>query len=239
MEIRVVPKELMTQNVPRSKTLNFEKPAKVNKIVNGKESLTPSVEQHGSPKVKLERTKSILKQSSKERTDLDLPSPKRESITFAPDPEPVHAHHEAEKVSDTSAKEPKPVQILIQAEEAPKPKNDVHIDEKKASKSDTESSHTGSSGKKDGDAKANVDSSPRRISVAKSSSNSHINFEPIEALNKNNSTKRVMLPGADMNLLIEPEDSSSSTRDVKKIGQGTEEKGVDERVSVIDFIKQK
>lgn len=51
-------------------------------------------------KVKLERTKSILKQSSKERNDHNEPhSPKREQITFAPDTDlDRHNHEKAKKI---------------------------------------------------------------------------------------------------------------------------------------------
>lgn len=70
LEIRVVPKENIVS--PKPQTIELE----TNEQIEEK------------PKVKLERTKSILKQSSKEKNENNqevLSSPKREQITFAID----------------------------------------------------------------------------------------------------------------------------------------------------------
>ncbi|XP_017775238.1 PREDICTED: uncharacterized protein LOC108561688 isoform X2 [Nicrophorus vespilloides] len=79
LEIRVVAKE-----VQRPQTLE-------NGVGEGKTPTgSEAVSQQGSPRIKLERTKSILKQGSKERQDNgdqapQLQSPKREAISFAPE----------------------------------------------------------------------------------------------------------------------------------------------------------
>lgn len=85
LEIRVVPKELVNKNnPPRPQTLSPTKP-----VQNGDADQHPADnynnEAQDSPqKPKFERTKSILKQSSKEKEAGDLPSPRRENICFAP-----------------------------------------------------------------------------------------------------------------------------------------------------------
>jgi hypothetical protein len=80
LEIRVVPKE----NVPRpAQTSPSNNAVEGESVEQNKEQQPPPPER---PKVKLERTKSILKQSSKERNEnQEVHSPKREQITFAPD----------------------------------------------------------------------------------------------------------------------------------------------------------
>ncbi|KYB26867.1 tau-tubulin kinase homolog Asator isoform X2 [Tribolium castaneum] len=101
LEIRVVPKE----NVPKP---------------------PESTESAERPIVKLERTKSILKQSSKERNEgQEMPSPKREQITFAPEVD------EGEKVKK---------RVSLEAEEPIDKKEEVENekDESESSSSETE-----------------------------------------------------------------------------------------------------
>lgn len=81
LEIRVVPKD----SLPRPQTLSPDH----NNRLNGQEVQTTVTTAAEQPKmIKLERTKSILKQTSKERNEnqeLVPQSPKREQISFAPE----------------------------------------------------------------------------------------------------------------------------------------------------------
>lgn len=144
------------------------------------QTLSPPGDQ---PKHKLERTKSILKQSSKERGE-ELHSPKREQITFAPE-------HNLEKHLAEKQLEKK----LSVEEKVPPPKTEKRVSletdkingthERKLvspppKKDSSESSSSESEDDKVNDLKPAADQL-RRISL--SSSNSRINFEPIEALN--------------------------------------------------------
>lgn len=88
LEIRVVPKELINQaNVPRPETLCTSKPPLQNGHSELPQERSHQTQNTDSPqKPKIERTKSILKQSSKEKGETpELASPKRENITFAPE----------------------------------------------------------------------------------------------------------------------------------------------------------
>lgn len=107
LEIRVVPKELVNKtNVPRPQTLS---PVKL--VQNGDadhhDAEVCTNEAHDSPqKPKIERTKSILKQSSKEKEAGDIPSPKRENITFAAATgECQHSRKDNDEVDKEPAKE--------------------------------------------------------------------------------------------------------------------------------------
>ncbi|XP_072381782.1 tau-tubulin kinase homolog Asator isoform X2 [Diabrotica undecimpunctata] len=89
LEIRVVPKE----QVNKDKVLRPQNLASKPPIQNGNSEIAAehnndvqTTNKESPQKPKMERTKSILKQSSKERSDpQELSSPKKENISFAPD----------------------------------------------------------------------------------------------------------------------------------------------------------
>lgn len=92
LEIRVVPKEQLNKNkISRPQNLAAKPPPPP--IQNGnhegvveQNNDIQAINKESPQKPKMERTKSILKQSSKEKSDLqELSSPKKENITFAPE----------------------------------------------------------------------------------------------------------------------------------------------------------
>ncbi|KAK4878012.1 hypothetical protein RN001_010518 [Aquatica leii] len=89
LQIRVVPKEMIKPHVPHEAG---------DGIQNGVCPEPPKDVTQSPPKMKLERTKSILKQSSKERGDnqQEVHSPKKEQISFAPD---ANYEHKQKRVS--------------------------------------------------------------------------------------------------------------------------------------------
>ncbi|KAJ8929401.1 hypothetical protein NQ314_017909, partial [Rhamnusium bicolor] len=93
LEIRVVPTEQVNKEiVPRPQTLSPLKQTPQNGLPDNAEANQEQRDNEAQikeppPRPKIERTKSILKQSSKERNEMgELASPKREQITFAPEP---------------------------------------------------------------------------------------------------------------------------------------------------------
>ncbi|XP_057668189.1 tau-tubulin kinase homolog Asator [Diorhabda carinulata] len=86
LEIRVVPKEQLNKNkISRPQNL-VSKPLVQNGNREGPNNDIQINSKESPQKPKIERTKSILKQSSKEKSDLqELSSPKRENISFAPE----------------------------------------------------------------------------------------------------------------------------------------------------------
>ncbi|CAH1980661.1 unnamed protein product [Acanthoscelides obtectus] len=115
LEIRVVPKEVVAskeqpQNSSPPKLQNQE--LKHNGHVDIQVQNTPK---ESPQRPKIERTKSILKQSSKEKADVDVdhlpPSPKRENITFAPDVIAGNEQKEEDlRVEKTRVSDTKPTQ---------------------------------------------------------------------------------------------------------------------------------
>lgn len=100
LEIRVVPKEPPSagsppskEAIPRPQNLSppdrngLPPPSAQNNVAKQEEGEMQTKESPPPPARKIERTKSILKQSSKERNEQGepLPSPKKEQITFAPE----------------------------------------------------------------------------------------------------------------------------------------------------------
>lgn len=240
LEIRVVPKETKeqpNQQTPRStpppaqrpQTLSPQKPppsdtpATNNKSNNepalppASSTAPPSGGQQNSPKVKLERTKSILKQTSKERTENtyhDLQSPKRESITFAADIEVV-----------------KPVDK----------KSDDSNNGEKEKKSETESSST--TDKEGGEKRRSKNAerrksqdSPRKLSIVKCDSNSHLDFEPVEALRRSSSAKALPKPLERVKINLEgntKSDSSSSTQERSRSSEKQRVQGAADKKCVV------
>lgn len=78
-----MPKELVNKNtVCRPQTLST-KPIQNGDADHRNIEVCPNEAQDSPQKPKIERTKSILKQSSKEKELVEMPSPKKENITFA------------------------------------------------------------------------------------------------------------------------------------------------------------
>lgn len=98
LEIRVVPKELVNKShVIRPQSLS---PSKVDQSGEVDRIEIASNEGQDSPqKTKFEKTKGILKQNSKEKEAGDMPSPRRENITFAPTNE-CHKRGEDDVIKD-------------------------------------------------------------------------------------------------------------------------------------------
>ncbi|KAK9746295.1 Protein kinase domain [Popillia japonica] len=227
LEIRVVPKETkMEAPIQRPQTLSPQKTAtndaavseNKNDVANQPQQVPPSSGQ-SSPKVKLERTKSILKQTSKERAaaenhNQDLQSPKRESITFAPEPD--HDNKDGNNFRNEESAEP--------PDKPDKP-------EKVEKKSETESSSTTD---KDGERRRSKNAerrksqdSPRRLSIVKSDSNTHLDFEPVEQLRRSSSAKALPKPLERVKINLEgntKSDSSSSTQEKSRSSEKREQK---------------
>nr|CAI5831277.1 unnamed protein product [Callosobruchus analis] len=94
LEIRVVPKEVIAskeklQNSSPARPQNLDPVSKQNGHVVDVGTEVQNASKDSPQRPRIERTKSILKQSSKEKTDAgvveNMPSPKRENITFAPE----------------------------------------------------------------------------------------------------------------------------------------------------------
>lgn len=182
------------------------------------------------PKIKLERTKSILKQSSKERGDnQDLHSPKREQITFAPDLEKHLAEKENKKMIEkrvslegeqqkpsskpSSPEKPKAPPVVQNNTQnmvkQPQEQQESESSEDEESSDEEEEDDEEDNEKKDKDLKITKDS-PRRVSL--SSSNSRINFEPIEALKEQKKAPKP-IDKFKKNLIDSKSESSSSTQE--------------------------
>lgn len=163
------------------------------------------------PKIKLERTKSILKQSSKERSEHpELHSPKRENITFAPE-------HNLEKHLQEKENSKRLLVKKLSAEKINLEVNSVVVVKKEEESESSSESSSSDSDEEDGDEedKSKSDlkrssSSPiRRISITRS--NSRINFEPVEALAAQKHLPKPAIEKIKRNLLESHSDSSSST----------------------------
>lgn len=231
LEIRVVPKE---QTAQRPQTLSPLKQQNSHHEQNGigdSSNNQDGKQTDQPPIIKLERTKSILKQSSKERGDnQDLHSPKREQITFAPDLEKHLAEKESKKTVEkrvslegepqkpsskpTSPEKPKVIPVVQnniqnvtkqQHEESESSEDEESSDEEEEDDDDEDDDN-----KKDKDLKITKDS-PRRISL--SSSNSRINFEPIEALKEQKLKAPKPIDKFKKNLVDSKSESSSSTQE--------------------------
>lgn len=94
LEIRVVPKDLANKANARPQTLSPSKPVQNGDADHHQVGGVTNGTSDSPQKPKIERTKSILKQSSKEKEVGDLPSPRRENITFAPGSECPHGKNE-------------------------------------------------------------------------------------------------------------------------------------------------
>ncbi|KRT85435.1 hypothetical protein AMK59_895, partial [Oryctes borbonicus] len=237
LEIRVVPKETKEQQapVPRPQTLSPQKTAPIETITPENRSnnetagqtvpaaVQPPSSGQSSPKVKLERTKSILKQTSKDRPENhhyhDIQSPKRETITFAPEPD-VIKHVDRENKNKNEQKD-SPINVA----------NVEKVVEKteKEKKSETESSSTtdkeGERRRSKNTERRKSQDSPRRLSIVKSDSNTHLDFEPVEALRRSSSAKAVPKSLERVKINLEASTKSDSSSSTQERSRSSERRG--------------
>ncbi|CAH1107915.1 unnamed protein product [Psylliodes chrysocephalus] len=245
LEIRVVPKDHVNkEKVPRPQNL-ITKPPIQNGHSEGPVEHNNDLQPKQSPqKPKIERTKSILKQSSKEKSDLQElpPSPKRENICFAPDPI-QKGKQDSESVNKQSsemqtAETDREVQCDIQ-KSAPlgtNRRNSPVADSVVPAKSDkeigtdipigktveTESSSTETDQKllREGSQQDNSEKN-RKLMNRKSS----VNFDQVESLCRSNSQKAICKPleavknHLPLNIMDSKSESSSSSRKFEGNGE--------------------
>lgn len=214
LEIRVIPKEPQSpppqspqqQPQPQSpkqqqRPQTLSPPSKPPQIAEELRNNDHAAHPPDPPKIKLERTKSILKQSSRERTEHpELHSPKRENITFAPellDLEKQRQEKEGRKLLEKRVS----VEKIVCPLKARKPEEE---DEE-----ESESSESSSEEDEDDEQKRKIGSPIRRISITRS--NSRINFEPVESLNPQKTKPKPMRGSRS--------DSSSSTNNDPVVGK--------------------
>jgi tau tubulin kinase len=208
LEIRVVPKE----NVPRpAQTSPSNNAVEGESVEQNKEQQQPPPPER--PKVKLERTKSILKQSSKERNEnQEVHSPKREQITFAPDvndpPEKTVKKRVSLEMDEATKKEPE--EVKPEEEKKSKSPSPEKVKVEAEQKSEESSSSSSETEQKNSEKKEKV-----RLKSPPSGSNSHVNVPPTESLSRSNSQKAVSKPLEKIknNLGHSASESSSSTQD--------------------------
>nr|XP_022907207.1 uncharacterized protein LOC111418777 [Onthophagus taurus] len=188
LEIRVVSKETKQ----RPQTLTPEKPPICGPVIPPK----------------LERTRSILKQASKESHEVPQ-SPKRENICFAPEPELVKHLDSYNKDYEESSNKNEPQKINSN-------------NGGNNNKNESESSGTETNEKKKQLERRKSQDSPRRLSIVKSDSNSHLDFEPVEALRRSSSAK--LIPKSIERVKINASDNSSSTSQEKEVTTTTSKK---------------
>lgn len=100
-----MPKELVNKNnVPRPQTLPSMKPVQNGDADHHNADVCTNEANDSPQKPKIERTKSILKQSSKEKEAGDIQSPKKENITFANASECQHRRKENDEDDNDPAK---------------------------------------------------------------------------------------------------------------------------------------
>ncbi|CAH0549592.1 unnamed protein product [Brassicogethes aeneus] len=211
LEIRVVPQGCHKE--PHPKPQNLPNEVTTNGVEAAKEIK------------KIERTKSILKQSSKERNEVDLPSPKREQISFAPelvavekeikkrvslddDQQIIAIEKELKTIEIKNAEPEKPNDIL------PKTKDIENLMAKvKLRKRDNNgsSSSTNSEEKKSKDAEDNSEERDRKKLHRKSLNGSAIDFEKVESLSRSNSQKLLIKPTVSTKNNLHSGDKSDSS----------------------------
>lgn len=234
-----MPKEQVNKEplAPRPQTLSPVKTPNVQNNVDNKHNLSNNgeilngeavtKEPSSPPKIKLERTKSILKQSSKERGENpDLHSPKREQITFAPEvtlekhlQEKESVRKLEKRVSLEEQKTPSKPNSPEKLKPAPPPPAPVvKKPEESSESSETTSSESEEDAEESKPKPPNIDPKQakeplRKLSLSLSASSSRINFEPVEALN---AQKNIPKPVDKLKKNVvesSKSDTSSSTRD--------------------------
>lgn len=166
------------ETVPRPQTLSPNGPEAAPDPSNQVQKFDPPIEK---PKIKLERTKSILKQSSKERNEnQELHSPKREQITFAADvndaPEKtVTKKRVSLETDDVSSKfeivRKEDIPIELKSPSPEKIKSNKKSEESESSRSESEQKNIEKIGTK--------------------SANNHLSFQA-DSLSRSNSQKAVL-----------------------------------------------
>lgn len=222
LEIRVVPKEptVPRDPPPAQRPQTLSPPAKQpppppsSTQTNPDETKTNHTTPQPSepPKIKLERTKSILKQSSKERSEHpELHSPKRENITFAPDCVKLLQEKESRKLLEKKVSLEK-IEVVNSVK-----KNNEEVSESSSESSSSESEDDDDDdGEEEEKSKSDLkrsNSSPiRRISITRSSS--RINFEPLEQLAAQKHLPKPAIEKIRRSLLESRSDSTSESRSV-------------------------
>ncbi|KAJ8916696.1 hypothetical protein NQ315_000341 [Exocentrus adspersus] len=182
---------------------------------------------------KVERTKSILKQSSKERTGEPLASPKREQITFAPetlekaDREAETENNEAEQgtqcnIEDKAVANASKVVNMSTTDCSDKQIGTDPIQRIINKKPETESSST-ETDQKSSRRKSRDDSLEKnRKRLHRKSS---LNFEPVESLSRSNSQKAISKPleVVKNNAANDSKSESSSSTQCKRENERNEE----------------
>ncbi|KAJ8958453.1 hypothetical protein NQ318_002240 [Aromia moschata] len=216
------------------------------------------------PKPKIERTKSILKQSSKERCETgELASPKREQITFAPEL--------VEKMDKELDKQVNIVEIVkdeeVKPEEADQETqcdiNQTDVTHEGLGTADNADANivtcdkqTGTETKKKVETESSSTETDQRNSRKKSKDNSlernkkrlhrksSLNFDPVESLSRSNSQKAISKPleAVKNNLADSKSDSSSSTQCKKEknvIDRKDEQAASDSPSNVADKVESR
>lgn len=232
LEIRVVPKEQTTPRDPppaqRPQTLsppskppaqiNHDEHPKTNHIIinNNVSSNNHQPQPTEPPKIKLERTKSILKQSSKERSEHpELHSPKRENITFAPDCEKHLQEKEGRKLLEKKVSLEK---VEVNSVKKQQEESESSSESSSSESEEEEEEEDEEEEKSKSDLKRSNSSPIRRISITRSSS--RINFEPVESLAA--SQKHLPKPAIEKirKSLLESRSSESSESSAEKKDSG-------------------
>ncbi|CAH1184491.1 unnamed protein product [Phyllotreta striolata] len=200
LEIRVVPKEKAT----RPQNLSTKPPVQNGHSEAASEQNNDGRRAKDSPqKPKVERTKSILKQSSKEKAEsLELPSPKKDNISFAPE-----LIHKGKQDAESTNKVSSEVQTTeTNREGADDAQKSIPIDntsgnnavgDKKAATKDLGS---GIPAKKAGETESSSTDSDQKLrdkdnsEEKKRNRKSTVNFEQVDALYRSNSQKAISKP---------------------------------------------
>ncbi|XP_023029488.1 tau-tubulin kinase asator isoform X3 [Leptinotarsa decemlineata] len=251
LEIRVVPKEQINkENVPRPQTISPPKAL----MQNGHSEATITekkvveVQTKESPqRPKMERTKSILKQSSKEKSDpIELASPKRESIHFVIESiEGVdRGINQAQEVGDIEKKTneiDQGTQCNIQCSKksiGTESRSVIEMNSAELIKTSDKQIGTDSVDKKKVETESSSTETDQKLSRGRSQQDSlernrkkmnrktSLNFEPVESLSRSNSQKVLCKPlEAVKNNLVDSKSDSSSSMNCKVNDKKDEEKG--------------
>lgn len=239
LEIRVVPKEQTNKdNVPKQENLSQ---IKMNAYVTSHDTIINTDKCNNDAQVnvvcnqnkpKSERTKKILKQSSKERTDsTELQSPSKEKVTFALETNLVKNIQENKEVKkrvsleiDNNIEKNKEVNNAEDDEESVKEKpnqvldvaktNDEKLLNTETCKAENESTSTETeqkNSKEKSDIQKIDTKTNNRLSI---NTSPVINIDPVIPLSRSNSQKAIskQLEAVKNNLVDSRSDSSSSTQ---------------------------
>ncbi|KAG5884734.1 hypothetical protein JTB14_037764 [Gonioctena quinquepunctata] len=252
LEIRVVPKEQVSkENSPRPQTVS-----PLNALLqNGHSEPTVETQTKDSPqKPKMERTKSILKQSSKEKADaVELASPKRENITFAVEPvevetkdvavgldnEPQDIRESEKKINETDQETQCNIKCLMKKSVGVESCSAVEVNPVEIAKNSDAliSAHTVD--RKRPETESSSTETDQKLSKGKSQQDnlernrkkfhrkSSLNFEPGDSLSNSQKALSKPLEAVKNNLVDSKSDSSSSMN--CKVNKNDEDRGLGDR----------